>query len=530
MPIGGRCHLPPMNPPAPSPQDALYAALTGDPDLLRCKTLTAVKELLLERFAESFDRIGLGLWEQGALHAQPQACRPGEIMREAAASFMGSGREAAFGVLVLPAPPDQLQVDPLLASHILQALVVRCLEGSSWESGAILAYERRGGRPVFTVRPRGHEAGGVSQGGLRAMDIGRAKLMAENGMGGRVEVDMGEGALSLALVLPEPALVKCAPVDALPSVSAVDETLREEQGVVLVVDDSRSIRRHLEAVLSREHRVITADSGPEAIHLAVDQQPDLVLLDVVMPGMDGYAVCARLKSDPRTEEIPVLFLTSLKGEAEETLALEAGAIDFIHKPITPTSVAARVRNQLALKRSQDRIRQISLLDGLTAIANRRRFDGHLREEWARALRNGTPMALVMGDVDYFKRYNDHYGHAQGDACLRHVARCFAGGVHRAGDLAARYGGEEFACLLPGTDLAGALVVAERIRELLLGLKLPHAQSAVADIVTLSLGVACHIPEQGQDASLLVERADGGLYRAKAEGRNRVCLRAEESGM
>lgn len=518
-----------MNPSVPFPQDALSSALAGDPELQRCRTLSALRELLQERFAESFDRIGLGLWEQGALQPEPQACRPGEILREAAAGFLGLAREAVPGVIVLPAPADQLLVDPLLSSRILQALVVRCLEGSSWESGAILAYERRGGRPVFTVRPRGREAGSVPQGGLRAMDIGQAKLMAQQGLGGRVEVDMGEGALSLALVMPEAALVKCAPVEALSAAPAVGESLPERPGLVLVVDDSRTIRRHLETVLSQEHRVILAESGPEAIHLAVDQQPDLVLLDVVMPGMDGYAVCARLKSDPRTEEIPVLFLTSLKGEAEETLALEAGAIDFIHKPITPTSVAARVRNQLALKRSQDRIREISLLDGLTAIANRRRFDGHLREEWARAQRNGAPISLVMGDVDYFKRYNDHYGHAQGDACLREVARCFAGGVHRAGDLAARYGGEEFACLLPGTDLAGALVVAERIRELALGLSLPHAQSEVADIVTLSLGVACRIPEQGQDPSLLVEQADAGLYRAKAEGRNRVCLRAEGSG-
>ncbi len=511
------------------PEDPLTAALLAGIDASRCHSLSALREALQECFSESFDRIWLTLWERGVLRAEPQACRPGEILREAAAPFLGSVRESAPSVLVLPAPSDHLHTDPLLVSRVLQALVVRCLESSSWESGAVVAYERRGGRPVFTIRSRAREEGASPQGAIRTMDIGHAKLVAEQAFEGRVEVDPGEGSLQLTLLLPESALVHCASQEDLPPVPAAEETVAGASGLVLVVDDSRTIRRHLESVLSKEHRVLTAESGPEAIHVAVDQQPDLVLLDVVMPGMDGYAVCARLKSDPRTEEIPVLFLTSLKGEAEETLALEAGAIDFITKPISPTAVAARVRNHLALKRSQDRIREISLLDGLTGIPNRRRFDGHLREEWSRAMRKGTTLALVMGDVDFFKRYNDHYGHAQGDACLRQVARCFSGAVRRAGDLAARFGGEEFACLLPETDLAGALEVAERIRLLACAMELPHALSEAGSMVTLSLGVACLAPEKGMDPTILVEAADRGLYAAKGAGRDRVEVSPGDTG-
>ncbi len=517
-----------MSSPDPDPVEAdpLAIAASRGIDLTRVRTYRDLRAVVQARAQEDLDQLHVALWAQGRLYPETDECRPAEVLREAAGAFLGPHRELSDVVVVRSAPQDELRTDGHLAARVLQSLVVRCLDGGSWEGGAVLSYERQAGCPVFRVRPKameGRHTLPVLAGGMAFRDL---RLMAERGLGARVEADLGEG--SFTLVLPESALAATARREALPP-AAAPEAQAEARGTVLVVDDSRSIRRLLESILSAEHRVLVAESGPEAIHLAIDQQPDLVLLDVVMQGMDGYAVCARLKSDPRTEEIPVLFLTSLKGEAEETLALEAGAIDFISKPITPTAVAARVRNHMALKRSQDQIRAISLLDGLTGIPNRRSFDRHLKEAWARARLGGTPLSLILGDVDHFKLYNDHYGHAQGDACLREVARHFAGAMMRTGDLAARYGGEEFVALLPGTDLAGAEVVAERILDRVTAAAMPHARSSVRDSVSVSLGLACIVPEGALESAFLVEQADRALYRAKAEGRNRAVVSAGGSG-
>lgn len=297
-----------------------------------------------------------------------------------------------------------------------------------------------------------------------------------------------------------------------------------EDGVatVLVVDDSKIIRNLLATILGKEHRVLLAEDGEAGLRMAQEHLPDLILLDVIMPGLDGYAVCARLKSDPRTEEIPVLFLSGLSSSEDEALALDAGAIDFITKPVRPVPVAARVRNQLELKRSRDRLRDLSLLDGLTGVANRRRFDRALESEWRRGRRSRAPLSVILGDVDWFKAYNDGYGHAQGDECLKLIARSFSESLLRPSDLAARYGGEEFVCILPETDAEGALEVAERIRAALKALQLPHEFSPASPFVSVSLGVATVHPdaEPGGSAALM-RLADERLYQAKAAGRDRV---------
>ncbi len=294
------------------------------------------------------------------------------------------------------------------------------------------------------------------------------------------------------------------------------------RGKVLVVDDSSDMRLALESVLAVEHQVFTAANGPEGLAIAASERPDVILLDVVMAGMDGYAVCAHLKSDPRTEDIPVLFLTSLAGEAEETLALEAGAIDFLVKPFRPRVVAARVRNHVELKRLRDRIRQQSLVDGLTGVANRRRFDEELLEAWSACALNQKPLALIMLDVDYFKRYNDQFGHPEGDACLQAVAAVLARSVTSPGSLVARYGGEEFTCVLPEADALRAMDVAEHLCTEVRALGLPHPASDIENIVTISLGVASLRPAAGGEPQDLLLRADQQLYRAKSEGRNRAC--------
>lgn len=294
------------------------------------------------------------------------------------------------------------------------------------------------------------------------------------------------------------------------------------RGKVLVVDDSSAMRLALESVLSAEHQVLVASNGHEGLALAASERPDVILLDVVMAGMDGYAVCAHLKSDPRTEDIPVLFLTSLNGENDETLALEAGAIDFLVKPFRPKVVAARVRNHVELKRLRDLIKHQALVDGLTGIANRRRFDEVLPELWSSCAQRQKPLGLIMLDVDYFKRFNDHFGHPQGDACLQAVASVLAQCVTSPGSLVARYGGEEFVCVLPEADALRAMAVAEHLCAEVKALRLLHPTSDVEEVVTISLGVATAKPASGGSPQELMQRADEQLYRAKAGGRNQAC--------
>jgi len=290
---------------------------------------------------------------------------------------------------------------------------------------------------------------------------------------------------------------------------------------VLVADDSPVLRRLLKAILGKDYRVLTAADGAEALAAARTHGPDLILLDVLMPVMDGFAACVQLKADPRTRDIPVLFLTALQGEADEVRGLDAGAVDFIQKPLNAATVAARVRTHLGLRRAREELKILAAEDALTGLANRRRFDQLLAQEWQRGAREGKPLSLILGDVDAFKAYNDAYGHVAGDGCLKAVAAVFRGAMRRPADLAARFGGEEFICLLPETDEAGARVLAEGLTSALASQAIPHAHSEVADRVTVSLGVATAIPVLGGRAWDLVEEADRRMYRAKRLAKAKV---------
>lgn len=290
---------------------------------------------------------------------------------------------------------------------------------------------------------------------------------------------------------------------------------------VLIVDDTPANIEMLSEALSDEYEVLFATSGEDALDIAVEQHPDLILLDVIMPGMDGYEVCGRIKGDARTRSIPVIFVTAMDHEEEEATGLNVGAIDYLTKPIRPAIVRARVRNHLELKRHRDNLENLSSTDGLTGIPNRRQFDEALVREWQRARRSQTSLSLILMDVDLFKDYNDHYGHLIGDDCLRYLAPVLVACVRRPADLVARYGGEEFACLLPDTTAEGAMVIGRLMLEQVNMLRIPHANSAVADHVTMSLGVATLIPVVGQPAADLVRRADECLYAAKRNGRNQV---------
>ncbi len=291
---------------------------------------------------------------------------------------------------------------------------------------------------------------------------------------------------------------------------------------ILIADDSQPVVDMLCAVLGEDHEVVVAYGGAEAIEMAIDLQPDLILLDVVMPGIDGFEVCRRLRAEERTQRIPIVFITGLNAVEDEQRGLELGAIDFISKPIQAAIVRLRVRNHLELKRYRDFLEDLSLVDGLTGIGNRRRFDEFLVREWRRSRRARAPLALVLLDVDYFKAYNDQYGHAAGDDCLREVAATIAMLVRRPGDLCARYGGEEFAAILPQTDLAGAYTLGERIRAAVLALEIPHAGSAVSPNITVSVGVAASDSSVDEEPEDLLREADRRLYEAKTAGRNRIC--------
>jgi diguanylate cyclase (GGDEF)-like protein len=291
---------------------------------------------------------------------------------------------------------------------------------------------------------------------------------------------------------------------------------------LLVVDDQPANIQALYQAFAADHQVLMATSGAQALALCASKQPDLVLLDVVMPDLDGHEVCRRLKADDATRDIPVIFVTAHSDESAETLGLEAGAVDFISKPINPRIVRARVKTHLTLKAQADVLRRWVYLDGLTGVSNRRCFDERLASEWARTRRNGNPLSVVLIDVDYFKRFNDRYGHQAGDDALRRVAACLAQGVRRPGDLLARYGGEEFIGLLPETPLEGALALAGQLREQVAALGIEHADSGLGGGLSISLGVSTRIIGSEGSAETLVRAADAQLYQAKTQGRNRAC--------
>lgn len=291
---------------------------------------------------------------------------------------------------------------------------------------------------------------------------------------------------------------------------------------ILIVDDDLSNARLLARIFDDSYDVLCTTDGEHALELARDAHPSVILLDVMMPGIDGFEVCSRLKADDDTAEIPVIFITGMGDFSAETRGLKLGAVDYVTKPISPAVVKMRVRNQIELKQARDQLTQLAITDGLTALGNRRHFDDVLEKEHARLARNDAELSLIMLDVDHFKRYNDAYGHGRGDDCLRAVAQVIAEAMLRPADLGARYGGEEFACVLPETDAEGARAIAEEIRARVEALRIPHGCSDTSDYVTVSVGVATERCQPGGSPLALVEQADRQLYRAKQSGRNQVC--------
>lgn len=305
---------------------------------------------------------------------------------------------------------------------------------------------------------------------------------------------------------------------------------------ILLVDDDPSTIQLLSRILNGSGDLRFASSGLDALRLARESVPDLILLDAEMPGMSGFQVFEAMKADPVLAQVPVIFVTSHGDAAFEVAGFAMGAADFIAKPVSGPIVLARVSAQLRVKRLADETRRISTVDSLTGVANRRQFDDSLQREWRRARRARDPLALLMVDVDHFKLFNDRYGHPAGDACLRSVAQALVRASLRPADLVCRYGGEEFAILLPQTPRGGAEHLAHRVLDAVEALGIAHEGSLTARHVTVSIGVACYDAESpcwrsfttdsrfaddlraGCGADDLVQAADKALYAAKHRGR------------
>lgn len=306
---------------------------------------------------------------------------------------------------------------------------------------------------------------------------------------------------------------------------------------ILVVEDSRSNRllltQHVEQFGAT---ALSAETGEGALEIYKRMKPDLVLLDVVLPDINGFVVAQRIRAmEQQGDWTPIIFLSSLGDDANIEKGIAAGGDDYLLKPVSQIVLGAKIRamqrlvrmrgSLLAMTRKLDAANQelvrISSSDGLTGVSNRRFFDEAISLEWRRARRHSNSIAMLMCDVDFFKLFNDTYGHQAGDDCLRKVAKAISLNTERPSDIVARYGGEEFAVVLPETTIGGALMVAEKIRQAIRELNIPH-ESSPSGRVTMSIGIASAAPGFDNPPDDLIHAADKALYRAKREGRDRVC--------
>lgn len=289
---------------------------------------------------------------------------------------------------------------------------------------------------------------------------------------------------------------------------------------ILIIDDNPEIIRVLTHLLSDFAEISFSTTGNRGLTLASELKPDLILLDMELPDTNGLALCHLFRADPMLTTIPVLFVTGENSTELEVAALEAGAVDFLTKPLRPEVVRARVATQLALRKQTELLRSMVNLDGLTGVFNRRYFDTLLEQEIARHRRNDGVLAVALIDVDFFKNYNDALGHQQGDACLKTIAQALRAALRRPGESFSRYGGEEFGVIAPEIGLAAASQMGIRLLKKISDLALPHPESATSNIVTVSIGIAVGVPSNISNGHEFIGLADRALYAAKQSGRNR----------
>ena len=289
---------------------------------------------------------------------------------------------------------------------------------------------------------------------------------------------------------------------------------------IAIVDDTLAnlliVRKHVELL---GHTAVTARDGAEALDVFEKEKPDLILMDVVMPEMDGYDAARRIRTrEGGNHWTPIIFLTGMGSEDDLKCGIEAGGDDYLIKPVSPVVLGAKIKAMqrlLDMRKSlvettqkldsaNQELQRLSALDGLTGIPNRRRFDEALQIEWRRNARTASPLSVAMIDVDWFKQYNDHYGHLAGDDCLRKIATTMQNALKRPGDMLARYGGEEFVAILPSTPLSGGLLIAQNLRDSVRQLGLLHEYSGEEKIVTVSIGVAAITPPRLEGLREIVE--------------------------
>ncbi|MCE0556888.1 diguanylate cyclase [Motilimonas sp. E26] len=296
------------------------------------------------------------------------------------------------------------------------------------------------------------------------------------------------------------------------------------QSKILVVDDQPINIQMIYNVLSKDYVVLGATSGEEAIEVFKDNLPDLILLDVFLPDMTGKELCSRFKEIVELGNIPIIFVVSINQQDEEDVCWQCGGIDFITKPISPLTLKNRVKSHLTLKFQTDMLEKLVFIDGLTGVFNRRYLDIHLDKQTSESKRQHNDTAILMIDIDFFKLFNDHYSHVQGDEALKTVAELIRSALVRPLDFVCRYGGEEFVVVLPDTNIFGALKVAERIRKSVYDKQIEHVCSP-HKFVTVSIGASTFL-ENDEGNNHTVEEADGYLYQAKKAGRNQVCCPVE----
>lgn len=323
---------------------------------------------------------------------------------------------------------------------------------------------------------------------------------------------------------------------------------------ILIVDDRKENLLTLESLLDQpELEVVRAASGNEALARVFDHEFALILMDVQMPGMDGYETAELMRGSTRSKSIPIIFVTAARMDREHMFkGYDSGAVDYLFKPLEPHILRSKINVFLELHRQRRQLEEktreldakilelevlqkeleeknvklevLSSLDGLTGLFNRRYFDDNLKREWKQAVRTGNYLSLLIVDIDHFKNFNDHYGHLEGDDCLRKVAQALYEALLRPTDIVARYGGEEFTAILPQTDRDGAVKVARRMMAKVAELNIPHPASPVAGRVTVSIGATTVIPSLDQPATSLLDHADKALYEAKETGRNTLRVR------
>ncbi len=295
--------------------------------------------------------------------------------------------------------------------------------------------------------------------------------------------------------------------------------MEREKPLLLAIDDSPINLRLISMVLGKEgFEILCTENSLEAVHLATETQPDLILLDMMLPGTSGLEICRLLKSQSETKEIPVIMVTAKTLGTDVMDALEAGAYDYIKKPLDEPEVVARVRSALRYKIAQDKLREMAMRDSLTGLYNHALIMEFLDKELYQQRRKNSPLCFVMADIDHFKSINDNYGHLTGDLVLREISQRLASSL-RHGDLIGRYGGEEFAIIFRGVDGSMGPVLSERIRQMIADN--PVITPAGDLKITMSFGLACSTSHSDATYLQIVAQADEALYAAKAQGRNRV---------